>query len=50
MKLVPEGSYRLEAQLAAIASFKLVERPGSVPDISEVEGVSFEAENQEALV
>lgn len=50
MKLVPEGSYRLEAQLAAIASFKLVERPGSVPDISEVEGVSSEAENQEALI
>ena len=27
MTLVPEGNYRLEAQLAAIASFKLVERP-----------------------
>ena len=25
--LIPEGRYRLEAQMAAIASFKLVERP-----------------------
>ena len=30
MKLVPEGSYRLEANLAAIASLKLVERPEGV--------------------
>ena len=50
MKLVPEGSYRLEAQLAAIASFKLVERPGGVPDIDEVEGMSPEVEDRKALV
>ena len=49
-KLVPEGSYRLEAQLAAIASFKLVERPGGVPDIDEVEGMSPEVEDRKALV
>ena len=30
MKLVPEGTYRLEANLAAIASLKLVERPEGV--------------------
>jgi Cft2 family RNA processing exonuclease len=50
MTLIPTGDYRLEAQLAAIASFKLVERPGGVPDTSEAEGVSAEAENQEELV
>ncbi len=31
MTLVPAGNYRLEAQLAAIASFKLVERPKTAP-------------------
>ena len=31
MTLVPQGNYRLEAQLAAIASFKLIERPGEAP-------------------
>jgi Cft2 family RNA processing exonuclease len=50
MTLVPAGNYRLEAQLAAIASFKLVERPDGVPDTNEVEGASAEAEDQEALV
>ena len=30
LSLFPEGSYRLEANLAAIASLKLVERPGGV--------------------
>ena len=48
--LIPEGRYRLEAQMAAIATFKLIERPGGVPDISEVEGVSPEVEDREALV
>lgn len=50
MSLVPEGSYRLEATLAAIAKLKLVERPGDVNDTHEAEDVSAEAENQEALV
>ena len=51
MTLVPEGNYRLEAQLAAIASFRLVERPNGVSDISEIGGCRrLNAEDQEALV
>ncbi len=50
MSLFPEGSYRLEATLAAIAKLKLIERPGGVPDIQEAEDVSAEPETQEALV
>ncbi len=52
MSLFPEGSYRLEATLAAIAKLKLVERPRGVPDIQEVdlEASSKVTETQEALV
>ena len=52
MTLVPEGNYRLEAQLAAIASFKLIERPGNVSSINEIDLESFPeaAESQEPLV
>lgn len=50
MTLVPEGSYRLEATLAAIAKLKLIERPGGLPDTEEAKDVSAEAETQEALV
>lgn len=51
MTLVPEGNYRLEAQLAAIASFKLVERPNHVFDDKETDVHSFPeaAESQEQL-
>ncbi len=44
MSLFPEGSYRLEATLAAIVKLKLVERPRGAPDIQEVEDVSAKAE------
>ncbi len=52
MTLVSEGNYRLEAQLAAIASFKLVERPGNIPDVEEPDLVSSSvaAESQAQLV
>ncbi len=50
MSLFPEGNYRLEATLAAIAKLKLIERPRGVPDIQEAEDVTAEPENQEALV
>ena len=51
MTLVPEGNYRLEAQLAAIASFKLVERPGSVSgDDTDADLSPGTAESQEQLV
>ena len=51
MKLVPEGNYRLEAQLAAIASFKLVERPNDVSgDEADADSPPETAESQEALV
>ena len=43
---------RLEAQLAAIASFKLVERPSNVPDAKDpnVDSSPVAAEIQEQLV
>ena len=49
MTLVPEGNYRLEAQLAAIASFKLVERPNHVSSDKEtgVRSLPEVAESQE---
>ena len=51
MTLVPEGNYRLEAQLAAIASFKLVERPGRVSgDETDADSPPETAESQEELV
>lgn len=51
MTLVPQGNYRLEAQLAAIASFKLVERPGRVSgDETSADSPPGTAEGQEALV
>jgi len=52
MTLVPAGNYRLEAQLAAIASFKLFERPGTVPSNSKTDADSspVAAESQEELV
>ena len=50
MSLIPEGSYRLEATLAAIAKLKLVERPGGVSDTRGAEDVAAEAESQEELV
>ena len=51
MTLVPQGNYRLEAQLAAIASFKLVERPGRVAgDETDADSSPGTAESQEALV
>ncbi len=51
MSLFPEGSYRLEAHLAAIAKLKLIERPRGVPDIQEadLESLSEVTESQEAL-
>ncbi len=52
MTLVPEGNYRLEAQLAAIASFKLVERPShaSKAGTTDSDSLPVAAESQEQLV
>lgn len=52
MTLVPAGNYRLEAQLAAIASFKLVERPSNAAGNDEPDSESSpeSAESQELLV
>ena len=49
MTLVPEGNYRLEAQLAAIASFKLVERANHVfsDEETDVRSLPEAAESQE---
>ena len=52
MTLVPEGSYRLEAQLAATASFKPVERPGKVLDAgqADIDVLPVTTEAEEELV
>ena len=48
LSLFPEGTYRLEANLAAMASLKLVERPGTVREVeAENEAVSDKADLQE---
>ena len=50
LSLFPEGTYRLEANLAAIASLKLVERLGAVCEVeAEGEAVSDKADPQELV-